>query len=106
MAEPQPYTGTRRRNPDGSKYKVKRHHYAAKPPPPDFRETFIEIGYDAERWYQCRWPVFRRWLDECGGPELLAARREYLHKNGFNRIAQVRHVKGWSAEKLRALHNG
>lgn len=92
---------TGRRNPNGSKYRPKRFHIAAKPPPKDFVQTFIETGYDAERHYQCRWPVFRRWIDESGGAELLKARREYVRKNGYTRIANVRHVKGWSADRIK-----
>lgn len=96
---------TGRRNPDGAKYRPKRFHIAAKPPPKDFVQTFIEMGYDAERYYQCRWKVFRRWIDESGGGELLAARRRWLQENGTANN-HVSHVKGWSAEKLDALRKG
>lgn len=104
MAEQHPYTGTARRNPDRSKYQVKRFHSKAKPPPADFREMFLEHGYELNWIYTCRWPVFARWIEECGGTELLAARREWLRKNGRAHGAQARHVKGWTAEKLDALH--
>ncbi len=106
--EPRPhrYGGKGNRNPDGSKYRPKRNHLAAKPPPKDFVETFMEMGYDAERYYQCRWPVFRRWIDESGGEELLAARRAYVRERGYRKVNEVQHVKGWSAEKINALHEG
>lgn len=105
MADQQPYTGTQRRNPDRSKYQVKRFHSKAKPPPPNFRELFLEHGYEANWILNCRWPVFARWIEECGGAELLAARREYLKKRG-RIVNDARHVKGWSAAKLEALHRG
>lgn len=101
-AKPHRYGGKGNRNPDGSKYRPKRFHIAAKPPPKDFVETFIEMGYDAERYYQCRWPVFRRWIDESGGEELLEKRRAYVRENRCpHRV--VRHVGGWTAEKLDAM---
>lgn len=106
MAERKRYGGKGNRNPDRTKYTAMQRPICVKPPPKDFRETFLEIGYDAERYYQCRWPVFARWIEECGGQELLAARREWLRVNGRNRIAHVQHVKGWSAAKLEALHRG
>lgn len=105
MAEQRKYGGTGRRNPDGSKYRPKVRHHLAKPPPPDFREMFLEHGYELNWIYTSRWPVFRRWIDECGGEELLAARKEWLRKNG--RVNnRVHHAKGWTAERLEALRRG
>lgn len=101
--EPKPYTGTKRRNPDRSKYTVMQRPGALKPPPPDFRERFLELGYEVNWYYSCRWPVLARWIEECGGVELLAARREYLKKRG-RIVNSSRHVKGWDAEKLEAMH--
>lgn len=106
QAKPRRHGGTGRRNPDSTKYQVKRFHHLAKPPPPDFREMFLEHGYELNWIYTCRWPVFRRWIDECGGEELLAARKEWLRKHGRAIGANARHVKGWTAEKLAALHGG
>ena len=108
MADEKPkrqFGGKSRRNPDRSKYAVKRHFSKAKPPPPDFREMFLEHGYELNWIYTSRWPVFRRWIDECGGEELLAARKEWLRVNGRAQGANARHAKGWSAEKLKALHS-
>lgn len=95
-----------RRNPDGSKYRAKRFHIAQKPPPKDFREQFLDLGYEAQYYYQCRWPVFRRWIDESGGGELLKARREVVRTRGVRPGSVPRHVKGWSAERIDALHKG
>jgi hypothetical protein len=78
---------------------------AWRPCPPDFRETYIKEGWACEYVYGARSEVIRRWIDECGGAELVAARREYFVKNrlGKSRV-RAKHVKGWSAEKLEEHH--
>lgn len=60
------------------------------------------MGYEVNWYYNCRWPVLARWIEECGGVELLAARREYLKKRG-SITNRVTYVGGWSAEKLEAM---
>lgn len=49
-----------------------------RPCPPDFREVFLRLGWDREieEHYRCNWRCIRRWIEECGGEELRAARRE------------------------------
>lgn len=105
QAQSRKWGGAGRRNPDRSKYRPKRHHWAAKPPPADFREQFLQHGYEAQWIFSCRWPVFARWIDECGGEELLAARKEWLRLHG-RANTRVQHVKGWTAEKLEQLRHG
>lgn len=49
-----------------------------RPCPPDFREVFLALGQskDIEQHYGTNWRVIRRWIEESGGEELRAARRE------------------------------
>jgi hypothetical protein len=48
-----------------------------RPCPADFRERFLEMGWDGiEDHYGTNWRVIRRWIAEAGGEELRAARRE------------------------------
>lgn len=47
-----------------------------RPCPPDFRERFLEMGWDGiDEHYRTNWRVIRRWVEECGGDELRAERR-------------------------------
>ena len=47
-----------------------------RPCPRDFRAVFLEIGWDGiEDHYRTNWRIIRRWIEECGGEELRAARR-------------------------------
>lgn len=47
-----------------------------RPLPPDFRDRFIEMGWDGiDEHYRTNWRVIRRWIEEAGGEELRAARR-------------------------------
>ena len=47
-----------------------------RPAPPDFREVYLQIGWDRkiEEHYRAGWQTIRRWIDECGGEELREAR--------------------------------
>lgn len=45
-----------------------------KPAPPDFRERYLEEGWDYQWVAGCGWKTFCRWIDQCGGDELRAAR--------------------------------
>jgi hypothetical protein len=48
-----------------------------RPCPADFRERFLEMGWDGiEDHYHTNTRVIRRWVEMCGGDELRAARRE------------------------------
>jgi hypothetical protein len=47
-----------------------------RPCPPDFREVFLEMGWDGiVDHYRTNWRCIRRWIEESGGEELRAARR-------------------------------
>lgn len=47
-----------------------------RPCPADFRDRFLEMGWDGiEDHYGTNWRIIRRWIEECGGDELRAARR-------------------------------
>lgn len=72
-----------------------------RPCPPDFRETYIKEGWGCQEIYGARTSVVRRWIDECGGEELVAQRMEYFWKFRAGRgIKRGDHVKGWSAERI------
>lgn len=48
-----------------------------RPLPSDFRAVFIAMGWDGiEDHYRTNWRCIRRWIEEAGGEELRAARRE------------------------------
>lgn len=61
------------------------------------------MGWEAQWYFSCNWRVMCRWIDEAGGEELIGARMKYLKENGYHRGADVRHVKGWSAERLNSI---
>jgi hypothetical protein len=46
--------------------------------PSDFREVFIQLGQskEIEEHYRTNWRVILRWIEQSGGDELRAARRE------------------------------
>jgi hypothetical protein len=48
-----------------------------KPCPVDFRDRFLELGncFALQRHYGVSFYCIQRWIDECGGDELRAARR-------------------------------
>lgn len=47
-----------------------------RPLPRDFRERFLEMGWDGiEDHFNTNWRVIRRWIEEAGGDELRAERR-------------------------------
>jgi len=48
-----------------------------RPCPQDFRARFLEMGWDGiDEHYNTNWRCIRRWIEETGGDELRAARRE------------------------------
>lgn len=52
-----------------------------KPAPPAFAEVFTRVGWrGVEAAYGSRTGCNRRWIDDCGGDDLFAARRDYLQR--------------------------
>jgi hypothetical protein len=52
-----------------------------KPPPPGFPETFVRWGWrGVETVFGARTSCNKRWVNECGGGELIAERREYRQR--------------------------
>lgn len=72
-----------------------------RPCPPDFREIYIRYGWAAVEYYATSWRAVARWIDECGGEELIAERKEFFFNGRRFRRPPVRHARGWSAEKLK-----
>lgn len=62
--------------------------------PVDFCDLYIRHGWDAHYFVATNWRVMVRWIEEAGGDELRAARREWLRVHGRNTMGHVRHVKG------------
>lgn len=94
------YGGRGNRNPDGRAYEGHLRPAATRPLPPDFREEYIRWGWDCQYHFGTNWRVMRRWIDEAGGEELIAARARFVRENGPNRLCKVKHVGGWTAETL------
>lgn len=94
------------RNPDRSFYGGRDKPHCTRPIPEDFRERYLEMGWEAQWYYSCNWRVMCRWIDEAGGEELCRARRMHLKERGYNRPNNVRHAGNWTAEKLDALRRG
>jgi hypothetical protein len=73
----------------------------ARPCPPDFREVYLDIGWDGiEEHFGTSSRVVARWVDESGGDELRAARAEVVRQRGRSETHRVSYAGGWSAEKL------
>ena len=54
-----------------------------RPCPFDFRETYLDIGWAGiDEHYRTNWRCIARWIDECGGETLIAARAAYLRARG------------------------
>lgn len=46
-----------------------------RPAPADFREVYVRMGWDGiEDHYRANYRCIARWIEECGGDELRAAR--------------------------------
>lgn len=88
---------------DRSFYGGRAKPHCTRPCPPDFRERYLEMGWEAQWYYSCNWRVMCRWIDENGGEELCAARAQWLREKGTNSLNHVRHIGGWTAEKLDRL---
>lgn len=97
------YGGSGHRNPNRQAYDgfVRPEH--TRPLPPDFREQYLEDGWDCQWTYGCNWRVMCRWIDEAGGEELIAARAEVVCQRRKRRyVHRVNHAGGWTAERLAA----
>lgn len=61
-----------------------------RPCPPDFAEQYILQGWETiGEHYRAGWPVIARWVDECGGDKLRAARAKYVLTFGKRRLHVV-----------------
>lgn len=78
--------GAGNRNLDRSFYVAKLRPYRYRPCPSDFRERYLEMGWDAQWHYECGWKVMARWIDECGGDSLRAERAAYVKRRGSIRL--------------------
>lgn len=76
---------------------------ATRPLPDDFREQYLEHGWEAQWYYSTNWRVMARWIDQAGGEELIAARRASVKARGNRQFNAVKHVGDWTAEKLEKL---
>jgi hypothetical protein len=57
-----------------------------RPCPPDFVETYLRIGWDGiEDHYRAHKHTIKRWVQECGGDELKALRREAVRETRRSR---------------------
>lgn len=58
-----------------------------RPPPTDFREVYIEMGWHAAQdHFRTNYRCIARWIEECGGEELREARAKAC--GGFTRPHQ------------------
>lgn len=65
-----------------------------RPLPGDFRERYLEMGWDGiEEHYRTNWRVIRRWIEEAGGDELREARAK-VSKGVIRPSRRSRYVLG------------
>ncbi|MBI1179119.1 MAG: hypothetical protein GC201_01075 [Alphaproteobacteria bacterium] len=63
------------------------------PPPPDFREKFVEMGWsDIENHYKVHAKTIRRWIDEEGREALIAARSAHVEERRRQHRAERRRL--------------
>ncbi|MEP5877242.1 MAG: hypothetical protein ABJ233_00195 [Erythrobacter sp.] len=98
------YGGAGNRNPDRKAYDGHIYPHRTRPLPDDFRERYLEMGWEAQWYYSCNWRVMCRWIDEAGGEELITARAQWVSDFGRRRHNHVMHKGGWDAEKLQRHH--
>lgn len=66
-----------------------------RPCPKDFRERFLEMGWDGiDEHYNTNWRCIRRWIEESGGEELRAERRLRSGGTARPRLRSKRYVLG------------
>lgn len=72
-----------------------------RPCPRDFRETFLRLGWDRaiEEHYRTNWRCIARWIEECGGEELRAARAAI---SGYRTRPDIRSTRPTYAEAVAA----
>lgn len=64
-----------------------------RPKPADFRETYVSMGWDGiEDHYCTNWRVIRRWIEEEGKAELIAARAAYVEAQREERRSKRRRI--------------
>jgi len=90
------YGGAGNRKPNRKAYDGHVRPNKTRPMPTGFRELYIRHGWDAQYFLATNWRVMVRWIEEAAG-------REWLRTHGRNNLGGVRHVKGWDAERLKAL---
>lgn len=62
-----------------------------RPCPPDFRDRFIELGWEAiGEHYRAGWAVIARWIDRAGGDDLRQARAARAAEVEIRRLHVVR----------------
>lgn len=62
-----------------------------RPKPDDFRDRYIEMGWDGlDEHYRCNWRCIRRWIDEEGREDLVAARADAVRRRAADRRRNCR----------------
>ena len=57
-----------------------------RPKPHDFRDRYIEMGWDGlDEHYRCNWRCIRRWINEEGREDLVAARADAVRRRAADR---------------------
>lgn len=66
-----------------------------RPVPNDFRERYIEMGWDGiDEHYGTNWRVIRRWIEIEGRAGLITARAEYVEQRRQERRERKRRAVG------------
>jgi len=76
--------------------------------PADFRATYILIGWDGiTDHYNTNWRVIRRWIEEEGREELIAARAAYVEEQRVKvRSRRKRYVMGRTLTAVKPRQDG
>lgn len=62
-----------------------------RPKPDDFRDRYIEMGWDGlDEHYRCNWRCIRRWIDEEGRADLVAARADAVRRRAADRRRELK----------------
>lgn len=66
-----------------------------RPVPQGFVETFVRVGWGGiEREYRAHAKTIRRWMLVCGREGLIAARKEYVQKHGYQTQRRGKRANG------------
>lgn len=77
-----------------------------RPCPADFRDRFLEMGWDGiDEHYSTNWRCIRRWIEESGGDELRAARRARSGGTPRPKLRAKRYVLGRTLTAKTGGHN-